>query len=91
MFGRSLVFCLFLIVTQSAGLPSQLKIGGLFAADEGQQELVFKFAIDKINSEASLFPSSTLSPVIERIGNNDSFHTDKKGEYLNEDCYSIRY
>lgn len=48
--------------------------------------MIFKFAVDKINSDASLFPSSTLTPVIERIAKNDSYHTDKKGLYT---CGSI--
>ena len=60
-------------------LPSTVRVGGLFSPDEEEQELVFRFAIDKINADPSLLASSTLAPVIEKIVRNDSFHTDKKG------------
>ena len=65
-------------------LPANLKIGGLFALDEQQQETIFKFAVDKINADPNLLPQSTLTPLIEIIGKNDSFHADKKGESLQE-------
>ena len=68
------------IVPKVHSLPANLKIGGLFASDEQEQEAVFKFAISKVNSDPNLLQTSTLSPVIEKIVKNDSFHTDKKGK-----------
>ena len=54
--------------------------GGLFTPEEEEQELVFRFAVDRINSDTTILPRSTLIPQIERIGNDNSFHADKKGK-----------
>ncbi|KAI1298750.1 Glutamate receptor ionotropic, kainate 2 [Halotydeus destructor] len=66
------------LIHHTNGLPNTIKIGGLFSAHEEQQELVFRFAVDGINSDTTILPRSTLIPQIERIGNDDSFHADKK-------------
>lgn len=79
-----LLLLLLATTTVSHGLPSNLKIGGLFAQDESQQEIVFKFAVDKINSDPNLLSQSTLTPLIEKIDKNDSFHADKKGKKNNK-------
>lgn len=55
--------------------------GGLFSADEEEQELTFRFAVEKINADRSLIlPRSTLVAHVERIGREDSFHAHKKGK-----------
>lgn len=53
--------------------------GGLFAEDEEEQEMVFRFAIDRINADPTILPKSTLVAQVEKIAREDSFHADKKG------------
>lgn len=54
--------------------------GGLFNENEEEQELVFRFAIDRINADKTILPKTTLVAQIEKIGKEDSFHADKKGD-----------
>lgn len=61
-------------------LPPIIRIGGLFSTDEEEQELVFRFAVDRINADTTILPRSTLIAQVERIGKEDSFHADKKGK-----------
>jgi len=63
--------------------------GGLFSEDEEEQELVFRFAVDRINADPSILPKSTLVAQVERIGKEDSFHADKKGLYSIHDYFII--
>ncbi len=56
--------------------------GGLFSEDEEEQELVFRFAVDRINADPSILPKSQLVAQVERIGNEDIFHADKKGLFI---------
>ena len=53
--------------------------GGLFTVEQEEQELAFRFAIDKINSDATLLPKTTLVAQIERVDNADSFMAHEKG------------
>lgn len=54
--------------------------GGLFTQDEHEQELVFRFAVDRINQDSSILSGSKLIAEVERINDkSDTFHADKKG------------
>mgnify|MGYP002717126824 FL=1 len=61
-------FCNFLI----------LKIGAVFTHDRLDQEIAFKLAIKRINSDRIILPHTKLIPKIEHIQKHDSFHADKK-------------
>jgi len=75
----TIIICLSsLLIGALHALPSNIKIGGLFASDETQQEMIFRFAVDKINADTTLLSQSTLTTLIETISANDSFHVDKK-------------
>lgn len=74
----SVILLLNFLVHGTLGLPQVIKVGGLFGADEEEEELVFKFAVDRINTDPNLLPRSTLVAQVERISAGDSFHTDKK-------------
>ncbi|XP_054152427.1 glutamate receptor ionotropic, kainate 2-like [Oppia nitens] len=77
-----LIFIIQLIVHQFitcvTPLPPIIRIGGLFGANDTEQELAFHLAIDRINSDRNILQSSTLVPEIQRITDGDSFHTNKK-------------
>lgn len=51
--------------------------GGLFHPDD-QQEIAFRYAVDKINADRSVLPRSKLLAQIERISPQDSFHASKR-------------
>lgn len=53
--------------------------GGLFTEDEDEQELVFKHAVAKINSDQTILPRSALVAQIEKVRPEDSFRANKKG------------
>lgn len=57
------------------------EIGGLFL-DEGDidQELAFRYAVEKINLDKTILPRSKLSAQIERVPSEDSFHASKRGK-----------
>lgn len=62
--------------------------GGLFTEDEHEQELVFRFAVDRINQDSSILSGSKLIAEVERINDkSDTFHADKKGN----NYYSITF
>lgn len=54
--------------------------GGLFHPADDKQEIAFRYAVEKINSDRSILPRSKLSAQIEKIPPQDSFHASKKGE-----------
>ena len=54
-------------------------LGGLFSADEEEQEFVFRFATESINADPTILPKTQIVPQIERIGKHDSFHANKRG------------
>ncbi|KAL3278738.1 hypothetical protein HHI36_016268 [Cryptolaemus montrouzieri] len=71
------ILCLGLIdVCQN--LPEVIRIGGLFHPADSKQELAFKYAVDKINTDKSILPRSKLNAQIERMPPQDSFHASKK-------------
>jgi hypothetical protein len=53
-------------------------VGGLFHDTEEQEQLVFQYTMQTINSDGNILPK-TLVPVTERIPPHDSLATAKKG------------
>ncbi|CAH1126003.1 unnamed protein product [Ceutorhynchus assimilis] len=60
------------------GLPDLIPIGGLFHPTDDKQEIAFRYAIEKINSDRTILPRSKLQAQIEKIPPQDSFHASKK-------------
>lgn len=56
-----------------------LKLGGLFHDGDIDQELAFRYAVEKINLDKTVLPRSKLSAQIERVPSEDSFHASKRG------------
>lgn len=54
----------------------------MFTADQrdGPTELAFKYAVYRINKDATLLPNTTLVYDIQYVPRDDSFHASKKGE-----------
>lgn len=69
-------FCLFFVFF------SPTKLGGLFHPGDDDQELAFRYAVDKINFDKTILPRSKLSAQIERISPHDSFHASKRGKMI---------
>lgn len=66
--------------------------GGLFHPTDDKQEIAFRYAIEKINSDRSILPRSKLQAQIEKIPPQDSFHASKKGMLVFCFCIdSIQY
>lgn len=55
--------------------------GGLFHPADDKQEIAFRNAVEKINSDRTILPRSKLSAQIERISPQDSFHASKRGKF----------
>ncbi|EAT46289.1 AAEL002500-PA [Aedes aegypti] len=51
---------------------------GLFHPDDDHQEIAFRYAVEKINSDRTILPRSKLSAQIERISPQDSFLASKR-------------
>ncbi|KAH1017767.1 hypothetical protein HUJ05_008364 [Dendroctonus ponderosae] len=60
------------------GLPDLIPIGGLFHPTDDKQEIAFRYAIEKINSDRTILTRSKLQAQIEKIPPQDSFHASKK-------------
>lgn len=56
--------------------------GGLFHSTDSNQEIAFRYAVEKINGNRDILPKSRLSAQIEQISPQDSFHASKRGNYL---------
>lgn len=67
-------------VPRTSGLPSILRIGGIFSESEEEQETAFRFAIERINDEANILPGTTLVAHVERVSPQDSYTLEKKRE-----------
>lgn len=52
--------------------------GGLFHPADDNQEIAFRYAVEKINADRSILPRSRLSAQIEKISPQDSFHASKR-------------
>lgn len=50
-----------------------LFVGGLFGDGEEEQEAIFRFAVERINDDKNILPSSTLVAQVERVPSADSF------------------
>ncbi|XP_073988412.1 glutamate receptor ionotropic, kainate 2-like isoform X2 [Rhodnius prolixus] len=48
---------------------------GFFHSEDSEQELAFRFAIERINHDISILPDTVLVPIIEHISVFDSFNT----------------
>lgn len=57
-------------------------LGGLFHTGDIDQELAFRYAVEKINLDKTILPRSKLSAQIERVSSEDSFHASKRGNNL---------
>lgn len=64
--------------TDSAQLPEELKIGGLFEKGEENLALAFRLAIERINRERKLLPKTRLVPVVEVLDKSNSFAASRK-------------
>lgn len=53
--------------------------GGLFHNGDIDQELAFRYAVEKINLDKTILPRSKLSAQIEHVSPEDSFHASKRG------------
>lgn len=54
--------------------------GGLFHPGDDNQEIAFRYAVDKINTDKSILPRSKLTAQVEIISPQDSFHASKRGD-----------
>lgn len=54
--------------------------GGLFHPADDKQEVAFRYAVEKINSDRQILPRSKLNAQIEKISPQDSFHASKRGK-----------
>ena len=59
-----------------------LFLGGLFDMTDTVQEIAFRYAVDRVNSDREVLPRSRLTAQIERIPQQDSFYASKQGWYL---------
>ncbi|GFU06367.1 uncharacterized protein NPIL_643771 [Nephila pilipes] len=56
------------------------KEGGLFESGDEDLELAFRYAVDHVNADTNVLPTSRLQAHIERVEKHDSFTASKKGE-----------
>ena len=57
-----------------------LFLGGLFDMTDTIQEIAFRYAVDRVNSDREIMPRSRLAAQIERIPKQDSFYASKQGK-----------
>lgn len=57
---------------QVTSLPSVVRVGAIFSSDQLEQEIVFRYAIEKVNENQSILPNVTLIPHVERVPSSDS-------------------
>ena len=55
-------------------------LGGLFDMTDTIQEIAFRYAVDRVNSDREIMPRSRLAAQIERIPKQDSFYASKQGK-----------
>jgi len=53
-------------------------VGAIFGPNELQQEMVFRGALNELNNNIGLVPSSVFVPKIENVSRDDSFDADRK-------------
>ena len=49
---------------------------------DSDQEIAFRFAVDRVNSDRTVLPNTRLTAQIERIPQQDSFYAAKQGNNL---------
>ena len=47
---------------------------------ESKQEVAFRYAVERVNSNRKILPKSLLSAQLEKIPPQDSFHASKRGK-----------
>ncbi|KAL4716150.1 hypothetical protein ACJJTC_013927 [Scirpophaga incertulas] len=61
-----------------SALPDTIRIGGLFHPENDKQEVVFRYAVERINADRAILPRSKLLAQVETILPHDTFHASKK-------------
>lgn len=59
-------------------LPDIIRIGGIFNSNDEWQELAFRYAVQNINKDRNILPTSHLKAQIEQMPADDSFHASKR-------------
>lgn len=67
-----------LLITLSLANANKIPLVGFFHSEDSEQELAFRFAIDRINQDISILPTTELVPIIEHISVFDSFNTSRR-------------
>ncbi|XP_076341036.1 glutamate receptor ionotropic, kainate 1-like [Tachypleus tridentatus] len=52
--------------------------GGLFESDDDSLQVVFRYIVDKVNTDQVLLPTSFLSATVEQLEYQDSFQASRK-------------
>ncbi|XP_049532370.1 glutamate receptor ionotropic, kainate 2 isoform X1 [Anopheles darlingi] len=73
-----LLYSILVLPVVVVALPDAIRIGGLFHPDDDHQEIAFRYAVEKINSDRTILPRSKLLAQIERISPQDSFLASKR-------------
>ena len=82
----SSVFTLLLVITFGifgnisfvTSLPAIVRMGAIFESNQLEQEIVFRYAIEKVNENPSILPNVTLVPYVERVSTSDSLISEGK-------------
>ena len=56
--------------------------GGLFDVTDAEEEVAFRYAVDRVNADRTVLPDTRLTAQIERIPPHDSFYASKQGRYI---------
>nr|CAG4638241.1 EOG090X00ST [Cyclestheria hislopi] len=60
------------------GLPKSITIVGLLDESDGKQELAFRSAIEQVNNDSQILPTTHLEIAVEHLSQNDSFYASRK-------------
>lgn len=67
-----------------SGLPTTVKLGGLFENGDDTAELAFRDAVERINSDPKLLPNTRIEAVVEKLERCDSFQASKRGNLISK-------
>ena len=56
---------------------------------DSDQEIAFRFAVDRVNSDRTVLPNTRLTAQIERIPQQDSFYAAKQGNERRRRVYNV--
>ena len=56
---------------------------------DSDQEIAFRFAVDRVNSDRTVLPNTRLTAQIERIPQQDSFYAAKQGNERRRRVYNL--